>query len=161
MKVKALIPTCCLFFIVALLITSCNWWKEAWGDHPLGNNLSLLEGDKKEDRIIVYCTGRSAGACHGGIFVVPTYSKHMDRSKKYAEYVEAAKSNEEWVIVKTHRIEEKKDNYWLINKNFNIENTDCEKVDCDSLLQSYVTGPFDHSQFIEKKDSLKIELSFE
>lgn len=160
MKIKALIPTCCLFVSVTFLITSCNWWKEAWGDHSLGNNLSLLEGDKEEDRIIVFCSGESAGACQGGISVVPTYSKHMDRGK-YAEYVETAKANEKWVIVKTHRIEEKKDNYWLINKNFNIENIDCDKVDCDSLLQTYVTGPLDYSRFIEKKDSLKIDLSFE
>ncbi len=132
-----------------------------WGDQPLGNNLSLLDGDKKEDRVIVYCTGRSSGACYAGIIVVPTNERHMDRSGKYAEYVETAKANEKWVIVKTHRIEEKKNNYWFINKNFNIENTDCEKVDCDSILQSYVTGPLDHSQFLKKKDSLKIELSFE
>ena len=106
MKFRIQIPTCCLFLTILFFITSCNCWKEMWGDHPLGNNLSLLEGDRKEDRIIVYCSGRDAGACHGGIFVVPTYARHMDRSGNYAEYVETVKSNEKWVIVKTHRIEE-------------------------------------------------------
>jgi hypothetical protein len=147
--------------VVSIFITSCNWWKEIWGDHPLGNNLSLLDGDKKEDRVIVYCSGKSAGTCDGGIFVVPTYERHFDGSGKYVEYVEMAQSNKEWVIVKTHRTKEKKDNYWFISKKFIIEDTDCTKFNCDSILQSHVMGPFDHSQFIEKRHSLKIELSFE
>lgn len=43
-----------------------------WGAHNLGNKLTLLEGDKKEDRLIVYCTGYSAGVCIAGTPVVPS-----------------------------------------------------------------------------------------
>jgi hypothetical protein len=155
MKIKALVV------FLTIFSTSCNWWKEIWGDHSLGNNLSLLEGDKIEDRAVVFCSGRSAGPCHGGILVIPTYPRHFDGTGKYAEYVDMAKSNEGWVIVKTHQIKERKDNYWLINKSFNIGQADCAKVNCDSILQSYVTGPLEYSEFIRRKDSLKIDLSFE
>jgi len=133
-----------------------------WGDHPLGNNLSLLEGDTKEDRIIVYCTGRSGGACISGIPVVPTYKRHYDSSgQKYAEYVEGATSNKKWVIVKTFQIEKKKQNYWIISKNFNIRNLDCGKVNCDSILQSHVIGPLDSTEFENERNTLNISLDFD
>lgn len=146
------------FFALVNSTISC---REMWGDHPLGNNLSLLEGDTKEDRIIVYCTGRSGGACISGIPVVPTYKRHYDSSgQNYAEYVEEATSNKKWVIAKTFQIKEKKENYWIISKNFNIENLDCAKVNCDSILQSHVIGPLDSAGFENKKKILNISLDF-
>ena len=53
-----------------------------WGAHELGNNLVLLGGDRIEDRVIVYCTGRSSSdCCNGGSFVLPVYKDHMIKGK--------------------------------------------------------------------------------
>ena len=151
---KRSILTFIFVFILLFSNSSCN---ELWGNHTLGNNLSLSEGDKKEDRIIVYCEGD----CHGGIYVVPTYERHYDSSKQhYAEYVEEAVSNKKWVIAKTYQIQEKKENYWIISKDFNIENIDCSKVNCDSILQSHVTGPLNLVGLQTKMKGLNIDLDF-
>ena len=126
-----------------------------WGNHRLGNHLSLWEGDKKEDRVIAYCTSESGGACVSGIYIIPSYEKRYT-----GEYVEEATSNKKWVIVKTIRKKEAKTNYWIISKDFNIENVDCSKVNCDSILQSYVTGPLNLSEFENKKRTFNIGLNF-
>ena len=65
-----------------------------WGDNNLGDNFSLLDGDKIEDRVIVYCSGRSAGGCVAGTPIVPVYSRHIDKDGHFAEYVETAKAND-------------------------------------------------------------------
>lgn len=142
------------FNIFILFFTSsCS----EWYNHSLGNNLSIWEGDKKEDRAIVYCEGN----CHGGIYVIPSYDRHYDSNGNYAEYVKEAISNNKWVIVKTVSINEKKDNYWIISKDFNIENLDCAKENCDSIIQSSVLGPLNYKRFIEKNKELRTSLVFE
>jgi hypothetical protein len=130
-----------------------------WGDNELGDNFSLLEGDRAEDRVIVYCSGRSAGACVAGTFIVPSYSRHMDTDGRYAEYVETAKSNSEFIIAKTKQIKAKRANYWIINKDFQISN--CDNNNCDSIIQSHVLGPLDQSEFQQKTSELKINLKFD
>ncbi len=132
----------------ALFTTSCN----EWYNHPLGNNFSLWDGDGDEDRIIVYCEGR----CHGGIQVVPT----RERQANNGEYVEAATSNNKWIIVKTLQMKDSKENYYFVDKYFRIKNLDCLKANCDSILQSYVMGPFDENMFKERKLELGIDLDF-
>ena len=140
----------CTFQIFVLLMSSC---KEDY-NHSLGNNLSLWEGDKKEDRIIVYCEG----SCHGGIYVIPSYKNHYDSTGHYAEYVKETTSDKKWVIAKTFQIKENKENYYIISKEFNIENLDCAKANCDSILQSHVTGPMTLTEFENKKKSMNIAL---
>lgn len=142
-----------LFFF----FTSC---REIWGDHPLGNNLSLLEGDKKEDRIIVYCSNKG-GICTGGVHVLPKYERQFDAQGHYAEYVEVAVSNKEWIAVKTFQIKEKKENYWFISKDFNLGNINCETINCDSILQSHIIGPLNLSEFKDKRDALNIDLDIQ
>src|SRR4030095_6232981 len=112
-----------LTFLIFISFLLCNC-RQMWGDNDLGDNFSLLEGDRTEDRVIVYCSGRSAGACTGGTFIVPSYSRHMDAAGHYAEYVKAAKSNDDFIIAKTNQIKNKKINYWIINKDFTIRNCD-------------------------------------
>ena len=148
---------CYIFYTILVLFTflttSCN---ELY-NHSLGNHLSLWEGDTKEDRVIVYCEGD----CHGGIYVVPTYERQFDSSKQhYAEYVETATSNKKWVIAKTYRIKEKKENYWIISKEFDITNLNCVKENCDSILQSHVIGPLNLTEFKNKLQILDIDLNF-
>ncbi len=146
----------CIFFILTFLIVSCN---EMWGDHSLGNNFNLLEGDRTEDRLIVYCTGKSAGACKGGIPVIPTYARHYDDKGRYAEYVETAKSSGNWILAKSIQIKNKKENYWIISKNFDIENLNCDKINCDSIIQSHVTGPLSIIDFQKKIKELNMSIS--
>ncbi len=144
-----------LIFFISVTVISC---KQLWGDYDLGDNFSLLEGDKTEDQIIVYCSGRSGGACYAGIAIVPVYSRQFDKKGNYAEYVEAAKSNDKFIIAQTLQIKDKKKNYWIISKGFKIDN--CDKINCDSIINANVVGPLDSSQFQIKLIELKTELSF-
>ncbi|MGN6530745.1 MAG: hypothetical protein ACTHK0_03190 [Ginsengibacter sp.] len=140
--------------VLIFFTASCNGIS---GKYPLGNHLSLWDNDKKEEKIIVYCEGN----CNGGIYVVPTYEGHYDSTKQhYAEYVEEAKSNKKWVIVKTFRVKEKQENYYIINKDFDIRGLDCGKANCDSILQSYVTGPLTLNDFNNNKKALNVNLDF-
>ena len=129
------------------------------GDNDLGDNFSLLEGDRTEDRVIVYCSGRSAGACMAGTFIVPSYSRHMDTEGYYAEYVENATSNHDFIIAKTNKIKDKRANYWIINKDFKIDN--CDNINCDSIIQSHILGPLDQNEFQKKVSDLRIDLKFD
>ena len=81
----------------------------------------IMEGDKVEDRVIVYCSSRSLSSCYSGIYIVPTYARHYDNKGKFAEYVEFAKSNKNWIIATTVEIANSNINYWIINKNFSLE----------------------------------------
>jgi hypothetical protein len=117
-----------------------------------------MEGDCKEDRIIVYCGDRSLGACISGIAIVPIYSRQFDKKGNYAEYVEFAKSSNKFIIVQTLQIKDNKKNYWIISKDFNIGN--CDEINCDSIIQSHVYGPFEINEFQEKTSELKINLKF-
>ena len=143
-----------------LFNSSCNLWSDIWGNHTLGNNLSLWEGDNDKDKVIVYCTSQSNGACISGILVVPSTTRHMVNGK-YAEYIKQVASNKKWVLAKTLQIKENKDNYYIINKSFNIENLDFAKVNCDSILQGYVIGPLTIDDYKIKKQSLSINFDFE
>ena len=142
-----------LLVIMISFILSC---RQAWGDNDLGDNFSLLEGDRIEDRVIVYCSRRSAGACRAGTFIVPVYSRHMDSTGKYAEYVATAKANDEFIIAQSLQIKDKKKNYWIISKGFKIEN--CDAINCDSIIQSHVFGPMEYAQFQTKLSELNIEI---
>src|SRR5687768_4538779 len=118
-------PRLTFIIFISFLLCSC---KQMWGDNDLGDNFSLLEGDRTEDRVIVYCSGRSAGACMAGTYIVPSYSQHMDTYGRYAEYVETAISNDDFIIAKTNQIKDKRVNYWIINKDFQLNN--CDNNNC-------------------------------
>ena len=100
-----------LLTFVLLNAISCG---QLLGDNDLGDNFSLLEGDRPEDRVIVYCSGRSWGVCTSGTLIVPVYSRHMDKSGRYAEYVESVKSNDDFIIARTIQLKDKAENYWIV-----------------------------------------------
>ena len=52
------------------------------------------------------------------------------------------------------------DNYWIISKDFTLTNVDCSKANCDSILQSQVTGPLNSEAFGNKLRELNIDLNF-
>jgi hypothetical protein len=138
------------FFLMTAI--SC---RQLWGDNDLGDNFSLLEGDRTEDRVIVYCSGRSAGACTGGTFIIPVYSRHMDKDGHYAEYVETAKSNYKFIIARTIQLKDGMKNYWVVYKDLNIK--DCNDMHCDITK---VLGPLSETEFKSKTLDLNIELEF-
>lgn len=144
--------------ILMVILTTCNSFS---GDHPLGNHFSLLEGDRKEDRAIVYCSNYERGICYGGTYVVPIYERHMNKEGNYAEYVEDAESNCCWIVAKTYQIFEKKYYYWIIDKRFSLENVDCNTHDCDAIIQQHVMGPFSLSEFNIMLVKYEIDIDFE
>lgn len=125
--------------LLSLTFISCNL---AQKDYYLGCNLYIMDGDRVEDRIIVYCTSNFLNDCYGGIYVVPTYNRHM-KNGKYSEYVENAISNDACVLVKTKQIELDKYNYWIIIKDQKLNNLTRFNLCNDSIIQSYVYGPVD------------------
>ena len=139
---------------------SCKRFCETLGSQNLGNKLTLLDGDRVEDRLIVYCTGTSGGCCFAGIPVVPSNNRRFDSKGRYAEYVTVAASNKNWVLAKTIQVKGKHENYWIISKDFDIKNLDCDKINCDSILQNRVFGPLDSTEFNSKRKTLSIDLNF-
>jgi hypothetical protein len=138
--------------LALLTAISCG---QLWGDNDLRDNFSLLEGDRAEDRVIVYCSGRSAGTCTGGTFIVPVYSRHMDKNGHYAEYVETARSNDKFIIARTIQLKDETKNYWIIYKDLNVDN--CNDMFCDSTK---VLGPLNETEFRNKTADLSIALNF-
>jgi uncharacterized protein (DUF1015 family) len=89
-----------------------------------------------------------------GTPIVPVYSRHMDSDGHYTEYVETAKSNDNFIIAKTLLVKDKRENFWIIDKGFSIDN--CGKINCDSVIQSHVFGPLDKNEFQKKASELKL-----
>lgn len=140
-----------------VLITSCSIL--ALGN--LGSNLFLMEGDSEYDRIIVLCSGKdNLFGCYSGACIVPPNKYLLNKDKQiiekyYLEYVKTAKSNKRYVLAKTYNDNDKKDNYWLIDKSFNEDNTQAE-----TIISSYLTGPLDSVQFYRLIQEKNIDLKF-
>ena len=156
-----------IIILSVLLFTSCNC--EFYGSHDLGNNFTLLEGDKLEDRAIVFCSPKKENkCCNGGSYVIPTYENHYNDEGRYTEYVETAKSNENWIIAKSILVEDKTAQFWIIDKNF-ILDTKYEDWPLSEengkyfseFVQSRVAGPLDATTFKRKVKELNINLKFE
>ncbi len=135
--------------IMAIITPSCNYCK-LFGDNKLGNNFSLLEGDKDTDRLIVYCTGDKR-CCNAGIPVLPS------RSDSTSSYVVDAISSEKWIIAITkdaNMIE----SYWIINKDFEADFNYDDGGKLESIILSQVTGPMNIDSFRAEKRKLGISL---
>lgn len=152
--------TCSVILLIGVIIFGLLFFGGLGGDPSLGDNFSLFKGDKKEDQIIVYCTHES-NDCNGGIYVLPTYERHYNPQGEYAEYVEDAESNDGWIVVKTYQIFEKKNYYWIIDKNFSLINADCNATDCDAIIQEHVMGPFSFPEFNDNLVKYEIDIDFE
>lgn len=143
-----------LLTIGFILIISSEWtFPSISGSHSLGNNLYMMDWDGGGE-IIVYGTNIRGNTCYGGIYVVPSV-EHNNKVK-----VTTAKSNDKWIIVKATQLSDNTIKYYLISKNFNPDNLDCKKQNCDSLLQSYISGPLDSVSFINKLTHEGINLRF-
>ncbi len=150
--------TICVFAFIYCFTFCCGWW----GDNNLGNNFSLLEGDRTEDRIIVYCSGRDEinECCTGGTFIIPSYKYHMNDGN-YSEYIIAAEYDDKWVIAKSYKIESKQNRYWILNKDLGNKIEKKKIINLESLLQEFVTGPLDSISFLKKSKEYGINLGFD
>lgn len=133
-----------LIFLLLSLLGSCVQ------SHDLGDGLSLMEGDKTEDRVIVYCTGKSGGECFIGIPVIPS------RRDSTSRYVEKAVSNQKWMLASTVNRNKSK-SYWIVSKGFKVDIDNCETINCDSVIQAHVIGPLNIVAFKSQLKKLNIK----
>ncbi|MEO9514057.1 MAG: hypothetical protein ABJN84_17845 [Flavobacteriaceae bacterium] len=144
-----------LITISTLFLSGCSNCK-LWGDNNLGGDFTLLEGDKINDRLIVYCTSKEKpeDCCTSGIPIIPS------REDKSTDYIEIADYNEQWIIVKGVNID-KSESYWYINKDFD---TSWEYDDGGifyNRIQNNVYGPYDKSEFEQELKTRNINLKFD
>lgn len=141
-----------LVFFSIILFFSSEWlFPSWWGSYSLGGNLYMLDWDGGE-KVIVYCNNPRGRTCYSGISVIPS---NTDTNQIR---VIAAKSSDEWVIVKAKSSNEDKKRYYLISKDINIDNLNCDKVDCDSIIQSHIIGPLDSLTFIKEVKQKSVNL---
>ncbi|KZS39459.1 hypothetical protein AWE51_13060 [Aquimarina aggregata] len=153
MKVKTIFIT----LLASIFLSSCNLCG-SFGANELGKNLVLLEGDHLEDRIIVLCSKKETErkCCTGGSYIIP-----LSYEEKKGQYVDVAEFDENWIIAKTIKYSENnKEEYWIIDKNINLEEIDCYDVDCESIVKSKIIGPLELEEFNAKLKDFNIDLNF-
>ena len=139
--------------VVLLMFVGC----ELYGNKDLGNKITLWARDSAEGQFdLVYCGSSDIGGCISGIYMLPE-----NQYDKYTMYVETAKSNDKWVIARSVNINDQSKNYWIIDKNFSLDDVDCNKSRCDSIIQLNVAGAFDLKDFKIRKQELDINLKFD
>lgn len=134
----------------AFVVWSCN-------SSNLGDNFFLLEGDNINDRVIVYCTGKDNNECYSGIPIIPTYERQFSNGR-YAEHVELAKSNKDWILARTVTVDGNQKYYWILNKRINGSSSNDE---LKNSIGKNVYGPFDSTKFLNKKKELGINMELE
>ncbi|MEA4937929.1 MAG: hypothetical protein VB102_15020 [Paludibacter sp.] len=144
-----------ILFLTVTLFFSSDWFFPEWnGSYYLGNNLYLMDWEKG-NKIIVHCKNKRGRTCYGGSPVIPhNYPREV--------YVLSAKADDKWIIVKAITTEDNNVCYYLIDKSFNINGLDWEIVNCDSIIQSQITGPLDSLNFehLKNKYNISDKLSF-
>ena len=138
-----------LFSMIILIgiLPSCN-------SNNLGENIYLLEGDRREDRIIVECTGKSFGDCIAGEYLVPkAYDEHF-KEGKYSEFVDSVNADNDYVIAITVSISNGIKSYWIIDKKKKRLRSTKDN------LHSFVLGPLDFNSFLEERKKNGIRLNF-
>ncbi|MEI9919536.1 MAG: hypothetical protein WDO14_12125 [Bacteroidota bacterium] len=132
-------------FLVLLSLASCSTFT---GEHSLGKNITLIEGDKDEDKKIFYCPDKTK-PCSEGMRVIPAVDN---------EYVDDSRSNDQWIIARTVNISSKKESYWIINKDFALGDKDCGKEDCGNYIKTFISGPLTLEDFNGHRKELRITL---
>lgn len=156
-KVFLTISFIALFLTIFTLFFICNC--NSWGDNDLGNNFSLLGGDRIEETVIVYCTNRDEinNCCAGGIYIIPSDQYHTTDGE-YSEFIKTVEYNDKWIIAKTFKIETRKNRYWILNADLSNRLSMKNYQNIEKLLQEYVTGPLDSLTFNSTINELKIDL---
>jgi hypothetical protein len=123
--------------IFTSILISCDFCKVFNHEESLGSNFSLIEEN------ILYCTSQSC--CNIGFPVIPPKIREV-------------RFNDQWIIVKSIQ-KVNVISYWIIDKEFDIDLDKCAEIKCDSIIKANVFGPFLQKEFLQKKDSLNIDLS--
>lgn len=128
------------FWIISLftflLTTSC---KESWcGEKDLGNRFTLVS-DKPIQ--IIFCT-TNATCCDSGWTGVPGGVTEYGFNKK-------------WIIAKRSE-----NDYWIIDKDFEIDLTGFDIPGRYKFYQSHLRGNLTKLEFDKMKDSLDIRVEF-
>lgn len=148
-----MIPITIILLSLLLFFTSEWLFPSWWGSHSLGHNLYMLDWDGDGgNKIIVYCSNLRGRTCYSGLSVIPSNSNSGQL------WVITAKSNERWVIVKAKQTQDNKNCYYLISKDFDIDNLNCQKVNCDSMIQSHIVGPLDSIAFMRELSLKNVSL---
>lgn len=137
-----------IIFLVGFFFSS-EWLFPEWnGSYDLGKNLYMMDWEKG-NKIIVHCSNKSGRTCYGGFPIIPhNYPREV--------YVQSAKADDKWIIVKAITTEDNNVCYYLIDKSFNIEGLDWEVVNCDSIIQCQITGPLDSLKFERLKNKYNV-----
>ena len=133
--------------ILISILSSCN-------SNNLGDNIYLLEGDRKEDRIIVECTGKSFGECIAGIYLIPRgYEQHIIKGN-YSEFVDSFKASNDYIIATTININSGIKSYWIIDKKKKRVHGAKDNI------RSFISGPLDFNSFSQERRRNEIDLNF-
>ena len=148
----------CLTLIFGFASCDCGFF----GSNDLGSNFALLEGDRVEDRVIVYCLAEKGDCCSGGTYIIPSYDEHYFPDGTYREYVASAKSDENWVAVKTQH-QNGDIRYWLLDKTLDFDlkaySSDESSPDyLNKLIKLKIIGPLIEDEFRKKLYDLNIKL---
>ena len=123
---------------------SCNLIEKSSHQKDLGNNFRFIEEDMYRS-VIVHCNPKNN--CRTSFPVIPSK-------------VEKFKFDEDQIISNSVQHFENTSSYWVINKNFNMDKSNCDNVSCDSILRAHTFGPFDQAEFSEflAKNSIDLKL---
>ena len=132
-----------LVVLVSLNTASCDYCKTVQGEESLGGRFSLINEDQDKSYIL-YCT--SDECCNVGFPAVPSK-------------VDAFQFNNKWIVARS--IQDAEVGFWIIDKEFKVDLNRCDEIDCNATVKANVFGPFSQSEFLFKKDSLKIDLNLE
>lgn len=127
-----------------MILLSCS-------DSPknnLGNNFYIMEGDRIEDNVMVYCTGIDVTGCYAGIYVVPSYETHYDSVGLYNSYVVGAAVNDNIIVIETFQKSTSDTSYWLVDKSLKFMLDTCS-FECEKKIVNYRRGPLNRTKFIE------------
>jgi hypothetical protein len=146
--------------LLSIMLQSCNFCA-LMGTHKLGKNLYLFEGDRREDRVIIF-NDQKSGCVRGGTYILPTFERHYDnKGTSYAEYVEEVQFDNKWIIVKTDNILEGKKYYWIIDKKYESYQNNCESNDCEGIIFKHIDGPMELEEFSKLLQKNDINLQFD
>lgn len=133
-----------IFYCSALLLLfSCG--EQFTGEKKLGSRFILVEENANKS-YIVYCLSENSLGCNSSYDVIPKRVKDVA-------------FNDRWIIAKS--LEKEVENYWLVDKKFEMDLNNCQNISCDSILKAHIMGPLDSISFYKTLKNNDISLNFE
>lgn len=123
----------------------------------LGNNFYIMEGDRMEDKVMVYCTGNDYTGCYAGIYIVPCHEMHYDSIGLHNSYVIGAAINDDFIAIETYQKSTSDTSYWVVDKSLKFILDTCS-FECEKLIANYRRGPFERTKFIAYLTEQEIRL---